>query len=113
MGAASVAACRVGSRRSSAEPGSRSLPCQAGCEVILSSTGEPSATQHSRYIARCWQHPKLDRGASFFGASLAGFARTLPEGLIVFPVGDTEVAHTAADLHALPPGSVAVMPTSK
>ena len=87
----------------------RSL-ARAGCEVILSSTGEPSATQHSRYIARCWQHPKLDRGASFFGASLAGFARTLPEGLIVFPVGDTEVAHTAADLHALPPGSVAVMP---
>jgi Carbamoyl-phosphate synthase L chain, ATP binding domain len=86
----------------------RSL-ARAGCEVILSSTGEPSASQHSRYIARCWQRPKLDRGASFFGASLAGFARTLPKGLIVFPVGDTEIADTAANLHALPPGSVAVM----
>src|SRR6267154_2805915 len=87
----------------------RSL-ARAGCEVILSSTGKPSATQHSRYIARCRQRPILDRGASFLGASLAGFVRTFPEGLIVFPVGDTEVAQTAADLHALPPGSVAVMP---
>jgi predicted ATP-grasp superfamily ATP-dependent carboligase len=82
---------------------------RAGFAVVMGSTGKPSLVESSRHVTRCWRHPEFDADAASFNASLAEFARSLADRLVLFPVGDSEVAYFATNAQALPPGAVAAM----
>ena len=80
-----------------------------GYRVSLGSSEEPSTVRSSRHVSGWWCHPSMSEEPQRFNAALAAWMAVEPGGVVLFPVGDGEVAGIAARLGRLPPNALVVM----
>ncbi len=83
---------------------------RAGYYVIAGKDGQRSFTDHSRYTAEVWQHPKVEDNESNFVAALNEFLAKRDEIPMIFPIGDTQISCIARHIGQLPASVAVVMP---
>lgn len=82
-----------------------------GYRVIITRGGGDGASEFSRHVSECWDHPPIEDEAAFFGA-LREFLISRPDIQIIMPVWEACVIGLARHQHELPADRIYATPSS-